>query len=513
MSARTPSGGSRRDDAAAARERRERDRLAREAQRRTAPERAARPERTERDRPERTTRTQPERAKRTQPERATRSRPERATRTQPERTKRTQPERTTRARPVPATRARAAGGAGATAARERHEGLVVWIARTVTSIPRRAVGVVGGVAHEVGVLLGGIVRPVARLGSRAPALGGAGRAVAARTRRAAGTTDRAMEASDGSRGRGVNRTTDGARGTAAPTGEAGRRASARRRQVLQRRIRVGLVLALLVAVGAAWLVVPASDAFRIRHVEVTGASSVGDLELRRSVDHLLEGKTVYTVDEGAVERRIERFPFVRQASVVRHLPGGLELRVVEYRPLALGTADGHHYWLIARDGRVLARAKAKEWTGLPLVQLVGRHPHPGDHIADEPALRVLAARAADSTLVYQSIDVRDGRIVGHLDGDVEVRFGRTTALRAKSLVAELVQQYAARHGVKLAYIDVTVAGRAAFCRDDRAMCHAPRGPVDDVATDEVPDDASTAEELDDPTAAAAASDATATATP
>jgi cell division protein FtsQ len=243
------------------------------------------------------------------------------------------------------------------------------------------------------------------------------------------------------------------------------------------RLRLVLVVVLLVGVVAAWVVVPASDAFRIRHLEVTGASAVGDLEVRERIDSLLTGETVYTVDEDKVAARIEELPFVRSVRVERHLPGGLQLHVLEYRPLALGYGDGG-YWLVARNGRVLAKARPKEWSGrIPAVTLRDGDIKPGDHVDDEPALRLLSSRPASSTLEFATIKADEYAITAELVDGTEVRFGRPIALRQKLLVAEKMLQEAARKDLEPRYIDVTVPGKPAFCAKSVVACGMRRGPA------------------------------------
>ncbi|MCW2926519.1 MAG: hypothetical protein JWM86_487 [Thermoleophilia bacterium] len=363
--------------------------------------------------------------------------------------------------------------AGGVATRPRRAGVVGATAAALRAVPVRIGAILSGFAAEVLAVLAGIAGPVLRL---VPG----GRGLVERVRSAGTTTvDR------GSVPRAPRRETEPRPDRRAPLSESQQRAAARRRQLLQRRLRIGLVGLLAASVIAAWVFVPASDAFRIRHVEVTGARSVGDLEIRARVDELLAGKTVFTVDEAAVERRLEELPFVREATVHRHLPGGLELHVVEYRPLALGYGRGGT-WLVARDGRVLAKARKDEWAGrVPVVMLRSRHLEPGSRLDDEPALRLLTALPSGSSLQFRLIQATRFELTAQVedaDGTVEVRFGRTDQLRQKVLVAEKVLREARRRDRELLYLDVTVPSRPAPCAKATTACHLPRGPVaDDVA--------------------------------
>jgi cell division protein FtsQ len=352
------------------------------------------------------------------------------------------------------------------ASRERHEGLVGWVARSVMSLPAAiarlpAAMLVGlrGVAHEVGVIVTGIGRATV------------GRLPGVSRLRGAGVP----------RPRPRPRRSPSAAASVRASATAGRtpaqaRAAAERRARLQKRVRLGLVAGLLVSVFAAWIFVPASNAFRIRHVEITGASSVDDLEIRTRIDKLLAGRTIYTVDEAAVERRIEELPFVREARVERHIPGGLQVHISEYRPLALGYGDGD-FWLVAHDGRILAKANKDAWTGrIPTVTLRGEDLKPGVRVDDEPALQLLTNLRADSTLAFDTIRATEYELIATLVDGVELRFGRPDQLLLKVAAAERTLQLAARHDERLLYVDVSVPGRPARCLKTDAACFLPRGP-------------------------------------
>jgi cell division protein FtsQ len=354
-----------------------------------------------------------------------------------------------------------------TVARERHEGLVAWLAHSVASVPAGILAVLRGFALEVVAVFAGIGRTMLRLVPGGSRIVGAGGVAIERARDLVPATAAARDDA-----------------TAAPAGrrrtEAQLRARARRRELLRTRLRLVVAVLTLVLLIAGWVLVPRSQVFRIRHVEVTGAGSVSDLEVRERVDSLLEGKTVFTVDDDALAAKVEELPFVRKARVVRHLPGGLELQLTEYRPLALGHGDGA-YWLISRDGRLLAKAHHAEWEGrVPTVALEGSHLRAGMRIADEPGLRLLAELTPNSTLQIQSIKVKDYQVTAVLDGDVELRLGRPEHFSQKLLVADKMQHYARRKDISLLYIDVTVPSRPAICATTWIACNLPR--EDTIAT-------------------------------
>jgi cell division septal protein FtsQ len=270
-------------------------------------------------------------------------------------------------------------------------------------------------------------------------------------------------------------TRTGADGAAAAAGTprlradtiAQQRQRARRRELLRRRLRFA---GFLTGVGAAlvgWLVVPSSDVFLIRHVEVVGASTLADLTVRRTVDPHLVGQTIFTLDTRAAVAELEQLPFVHSARVERHLPGGVTVRVQEYLPLALGLADGAgagNGWLVARDGRVLDTARVVDWRGrVPVVRLRAERVQPGMRVGDEPALQLLRAVPRGFVASFQSIEVRpSGALVGRLADGTEVRIGRPQDLQAKVLVVQRVLRELADDGTRVSYIDVTVPARPAW---------------------------------------------------
>lgn len=254
-----------------------------------------------------------------------------------------------------------------------------------------------------------------------------------------------------------------------PRSATEQRAAALRRSRLRARLQALTAALLLVGAVVAWFVVPASDLFRIRHLEVSGTSAVADLDVRDRIDPLLVGRTIFTVEEEELARRVERLPFVRDVRVERHLPGGLQLHVTEYRPLALGVGDGD-FWLVAHDGRILAEANRDEWIGrIPTVELREERIRPGDRVGDEPSLRLLAARAPDSAVAFEVVRSDRFTISARLVGGVDVRFGRPVQLLLKVAALERALELAERNGEQLRYVDVSVPGKPAICpaRDPR----------------------------------------------
>lgn len=365
--------------------------------------------------------------------------------------------------------------------RERHEGLLGVLLRWLLAVPAVLVSIpaalaaapgglgrmLRGFVREVGVVVLGLVRPVASL------VPGGRRLVRLPQHKTAGVGSGHVEGGVATPGR-RGRKADGGAAARPPRTAAQLRAAAIRRDRLRARLRAVAVVLLLVASVVAWFVVPASDLFRIRHLEVTGTSAVADLDVRDRIDPLLAGKTVFTVDEEQLARRVERLPFVRHVRVERHLPGGLQLHVTEYRPLALGVGDGD-FWLVAHDGRILAEANRDEWSGrIPTVELREDRIRAGDRVGDEPSLQLLAARAPDSAVAFEVVRSDRFTISARLVDGVEVRFGRPVQLLLKVAALERALELAERNGDELRYVDVSVPGKPAICPASDARCSQQR---------------------------------------
>ena len=151
---------------------------------------------------------------------------------------------------------------------------------------------------------------------------------------------------------------------------------------------------------------------------------MSDLEVRTRVDELLAGVTVFTVDEDAVAARIEELPFVNEASVIRHLPGGLELHVL--------SSTGHWHWATATvvsgschtTDASSRRPEAKSGRGRsPPSRSMAVKLKAGKRVDDEPSLRLLGAVPASSSLAFDLIEADSFQLTARLVGGVEVRFG------------------------------------------------------------------------------------------
>jgi cell division protein FtsQ len=210
-----------------------------------------------------------------------------------------------------------------------------------------------------------------------------------------------------------------------------RRFSAR---IRRRRLRAAVPwlvgLAVLVLLAGAGLVLFATPVLGVAEVSVRGARLVTPAQVRAAAG-VPAGTPLARVDTAAVSRRVDRLAAVDRATVRRHWPRTLVVRVVERVPAAaVPVASG--YAVVDRTGVVFERT-ARRPAGLPVVK-VGA---PG---AQDPATRaglaVLAAlpgalRDRLAALVADS----PARIRLELTGGRSVVWGDATQNEAKARVA------------------------------------------------------------------------------
>jgi cell division protein FtsQ len=167
-------------------------------------------------------------------------------------------------------------------------------------------------------------------------------------------------------------------------------------------------------------------------------------------DHLL------LVDTGAVARRVERIPWVRDAKVKRDLPGTVRIIVDEYTPVAYIRVPGA-VMLVAPNGRVITRA-ANPPAGTVEIRGVPRVPAAGGVLASPQAANIVPRLPAPLALRVEAVDVSGNGLALQLRNGGEIRLANATNLAAKAASALAVLDHLG--GSTFSYIDVSTPDRA-----------------------------------------------------
>ena len=214
------------------------------------------------------------------------------------------------------------------------------------------------------------------------------------------------------------------------------------------RVRLGLVVVAISVLVLAAVAVSRSSLLAVRTIDVTGASRL-TTERVIARAHIDGSTNALWLDEHAVERRLERHPWISEAFVSVALPSTVRISIVERTPVAVVTNRfGELY--IAADGTSLGRAS--DDAALPMIESTGR-----DVAAAALAAMPVAVRSAVESVEYRG----DGSLGLRLRNGVTVAYGPADRLVAKGLVVERILAWAEESGEDLDSVDVTAPGSPA----------------------------------------------------
>jgi len=100
-----------------------------------------------------------------------------------------------------------------------------------------------------------------------------------------------------------------------------------------------------------------SEFFHIRSVEVRGVDHTSADDVRRLVNVEVEKSGVWNADLPDLRSKIERFPYVKAASVTRVLPATMRVDITERIPAAIVHLSAGNY-VVDADGTLLEKAAA-----------------------------------------------------------------------------------------------------------------------------------------------------------
>ena len=201
-----------------------------------------------------------------------------------------------------------------------------------------------------------------------------------------------------------------------------------------------------------------TSAFAIRAVAISGAPPAVVADVRAALSDAM-GKSLVTVDAGALDRRVEAVPTVAGARFDRDFPHTLRIVVVPEEPVAVAR-QGAASWLVSRRGRVMATLAHRARPGLPRVWLGADAKFTvGDTLPDDAGVAVRSlGPVADTPLPERVASARaaDGEITLQLRSGLEVRLGDASQLPLKLAVAA---QVLPKLPAGTAYLDVAVPDR------------------------------------------------------
>lgn len=159
--------------------------------------------------------------------------------------------------------------------------------------------------------------------------------------------------------------------------------------------------------------VTASKFFEVKAVDVRGTERASREDIARIASNAAEKTGSWNADLDEIRARVEKLPFVRNASVSRVLPDGLRVHVVERIPIGVVRLPGGNM-LVDNESNILARANEAE-PDLP-VAIVGWDESKTEKAAKENLERVklyqkMLAEWREGGLIsrVQSVDLADLR--------------------------------------------------------------------------------------------------------
>lgn len=207
--------------------------------------------------------------------------------------------------------------------------------------------------------------------------------------------------------------------------------------------------------------------FKIEHVDIEGRHETSPDDLRGALA-LDQGAPIFGFDSAAAHERLKKLPWVHGATIERHLPDTVLLRIVERKPIALWQLEGK-FSLIDTEGAVIPIDDVGRYGKLPVVVGAGAPPVASaliDLLASEPEL---------ARRVRAAVRIGDRRWDIHMDEKLHIMLPEDDPAAAWHRLAEL-----ARTGEVLArnysIIDLRLK--------DRVVVR--KAPNDDPATDSKP---------------------------
>ena len=210
----------------------------------------------------------------------------------------------------------------------------------------------------------------------------------------------------------------------------------------------------MVLLGAAAVTLTRSPFFSARSIEVRGVSHVTRAEVLR-IATITARTNVFTLDAGAAERRLERDPWISEATITKDLPSALVIDVRERVAVAVLETQGI-LRLVADDGALLDAALPHLARGLPIIASTEEGLEPAED-ARGGAARAIAAMAPTLRHRVDGVSIlADGQLRVDLSSGAEVAYGEPVELPEKAMALRALLDYAVERGAAVVSADVRV---------------------------------------------------------
>jgi cell division protein FtsQ len=230
------------------------------------------------------------------------------------------------------------------------------------------------------------------------------------------------------------------------------RPAAGRRDHLRKIAAIAFIATVLL--GAAAVTLTRSPFFYAHAIEVRGTSHVARADVLR-IAAITPKTNVFTLDAGAAEHRLERDPWIAEATITKDLPSRLVIDIHE-RVVVAVVGWGGIIRLVADDGALLEAALPRVAVGLPVIASTeeGVEPAPS---AVEGAARAIAAMAPTLRHRIDGVSIlADGQLRVGLSSGADVAYGEAVDLPEKAMALRALLDYAAENGASVTSADVRV---------------------------------------------------------
>lgn len=210
-----------------------------------------------------------------------------------------------------------------------------------------------------------------------------------------------------------------------------------------------------VVLGATAVALTRSALFHARTIRIHGASHLSRADVLR-ISGIVSGTNVFTLDAGAAERRLERDPWIVEATIAKDLPSTIVVDVHERVAVAVAEVGGIPR-LVADDGVLLEAALPRVAAGLPRIAAAEQDgPEPTIEAVDGAA-RALAAMAPTLRRRVDLVSIlADGQLLVGLSSGAQVAYGAAVDLVEKARALRAVLDWAAAHATSVTSADVRV---------------------------------------------------------